>query len=310
MPHRPSPAVRAVVFDRYGPPEVLRVTRAPLGPPGDEDITVRVRAAGVNPVDVKIRRGDFATPGPFGPPRRLGNEFSGTVTAVGAGVSRFRPGDHVLGSADACAYASAIVVPERLVVAKPERLGWLAAGSLPAVGQTAWVALEQLALRRGEVLLIHAAAGGVGSIATQLAIARGAHVIGTASPANHEYLRALGATPVAHGPGLHRRLAAAAPRGIDAALDLIGRGAVEVSSRFVGEPARIGTTVDLAAVERGRAIRVGGRSRPALDAVAQLAGRGALRWPIAAFPLDAVRRAHRLVEAGHVRGKVALELAP
>ncbi|MUL41509.1 NADP-dependent oxidoreductase [Streptomonospora sp. PA3] len=299
----------AIGFSRYGAPEVLHPLQIETPRPGPGQALVRVRAAGVNPVDCKIRRGEFAGAEPRRFPQRLGNEFAGTVVELGPdnpAESAVAVGTDVLGSASAQAYAETLVVDTAGLVVKPPSVPWEAAAGLPAAGQTARTALLRLDVRPGDVVLVHAAAGGVGTIAVQLARELGARVIGTASEANHDYLRGLGAVPVAYGPGLTERVRALVPEGIDAALDLVGGEAVTTSLALVGDRRRIGTTVDRKAVEEHGVQRVGGRSHAALREVADMAAADRLTLPVRTFPLGEAASAHRAVETGHVRGKVVL----
>ncbi|WP_414942723.1 NADP-dependent oxidoreductase [Amycolatopsis sp. cmx-11-51] len=302
--------MRAIVYDRYGPPEVLRLAELPDPEPGPGQVRIQIRVAGVNPVDAKSRGGAFASPDePAAFPRRVGNEYAGLVDALGPGVTALAVGEAVLGSAFAQAYAELIVADADAVVAKPDSLDWALAGALPAAGQTAAAALTALTIRAGDTLLVHGAAGGVGTVAVQLARLRGATVIGTASPANHDYLRALGIIPVAYGDGLVDRVATHAPGGVDAALDLVGGESVLASLALGIAPTRIGTTVDTDAVRSHGIQRVGGRSIDALREVTELASTGTLRIPVdASLGLGEAAEAHRRIERGHTRGKVALHV--
>lgn len=309
---RPTPAttMQAIVFNAYGPPDVLRLADVPLPRPSRHEVRVRVRAAGVQPADCATRSGWFAERGigqaPF--PRQLGNEFAGVVDDVGPGVTGLANGDEVLGWTTANAYAEAVVVPATQVVAKPRMMSWAVAGALSASGQTAHTAVEALGIRERDTVLVHGAAGGVGTIAVQLARLRGARVIGTASRENHEYLRSLGVEPVLYGPGLAERVRALAPRGVHAALDGAGRGALDASIALGIEPARIGTLVDFEDVQRlgVRAIR-SQRSRERLEALVALHDAGRLRVHVRdIYPLAYAAVAHRDVENGHGRGKVVL----
>lgn len=298
-----------IALTRFGPPEVLRPFQIENPRPGPGQALVRIHAAGVNPVDCKLRRGDFAGTRPASFPQRLGNEFAGTVIALGPDVpagSAIAVGAHVAGSATAQAYAEVLVVDTAGLVVKPPSVPWEMAAGLPAAGQTAHTALSQLGVGPGDVLLIHAAAGGVGTIAVQLARELGAQVIGTASENNHDYLRGLGALPTTYGPGLLDRVCALAPDGVDVVLDLIGGEAITTSLALVHDHHRVGTTVDQRAVEEHGVRRVGGRSLPALREVVGKAATGQLILPIRTFPLRQAVAAHRIVENGHVRGKVVL----
>lgn len=302
--------VAAVVFSEYGPAEVLRVVDVDEPVPGEGQVRVRVRTAGVNPVDVKVRRGDMRAFVPLNPEtgQRLGNEFAGVVDAVGAGVTGLAVGAEVLGFTAMQAYAQSVVVGADEVVPKPADLPWDVAGALSAVGQTAHWAVETLRVAEGEAFLVHAAAGGVGGVAVQLARLRGARVIGTASPGNHDYLRSLGATPVTYGDGLVDRVRALAPEGVDAALDCVGGSAIPASVELVADRGRIGTIVDENAPKEYGVQRLRpARSTVTLAALADLVAQGTLRLPVhRTFRLDQVAEAHREVETGHVRGKVVL----
>ncbi|WP_327286896.1 NADP-dependent oxidoreductase [Streptomyces sp. NBC_01198] len=302
--------MRAVVIEEYGGPEVLRLTEVPAPVAGPGQLRVRVRTAGVNPVDTKQRAGYFSATASASFPLRLGNEYAGPVDQVGEGVGGFAVGDEVFGSATGQCYAELVVVEAADAVGKPAPLGWDAAGGLPAVGQTAYTALEQIGgVTAGETLLVHAAAGGVGTVAVQIARLRGAAVIGTASERNHDYLRSLGAVPVAYGPGLVDRVRELAPGGVDAALDAVGGDATAVSLALVADRRRIGTTIDTAAAETYGFQRVGGRTTPGLRQLAEWCRTGDLDLPsVTGYPLDQVAAAHRQVEAGHTRGKVVLRV--
>jgi enoyl reductase len=299
----------AIVFAEYGDPEVLHPIDIDPPTAAAGQVRIRVKAAGVNPVDVKLRRGDFADAMPADFPARIGNEYAGIIDQTGDDVTGFAVGDHVLGSATSQCYAEYVVADASDVVRKPAAMPWTMAAVLPAVGQTAHTALRQIAVRAGDTLLIHAAAGGVGTIAVQLAHLRGATVIGTTSERNHDYLRSLGATPVAYGDGLLERVHALAPAGVDAALDGIGGEAISVSLALVEDRQRIGTLVDAEAAKKHGIQRVGGRSTEALRELVTLYEHGRLQLPIhAAFPLTEAHLAHREVQTGHVRGKVVLTM--
>lgn len=304
--------MRAIAIREYGPPEVLGLEEFPDPQPGPGEVRVRVRAAGVQPVDCAVRQGWFRNGGPFQvhPPQILGNEFAGVIDQIGEGVEGFAPGDEVLGFRVLGSYAEMVVVSTAQIVAKPTTMSWEEAGAFSASAQTAHTALEELYVAAGETVLVHAAAGGVGTAAVQLARALGATVIGTASEANHEYISSLGATPVTYGPGLTGRVRALAPAGVDAALDAAGRGALEASVEMIEDRSRIGTIIDFDVAGRlgVRAIR-SQRSATRLAALVDLFRQGKLRVHIRqAFPLHRAADAHRLVETGHGRGKVVLTM--
>jgi enoyl reductase len=240
----------------------------------------------------------------------MGNEYAGTVDQLGDGVKDIVVGDEVLGSATAQCYADWVVVEATDVVAKPASMGWGVAGGFSAVGQTAYTALAQIGgVKEGEILLVHAAAGGVGTVAVQIARLRGATVIGTASEHNHDYLRSLGAIPVVYGPGLVDRVREIAPQGVDAALDAIGGDATAASLELVADRHRIGTTIDTEGAEKYGFHRVGGRTTSGLRQLVDWYRTGAIKFPsVTVYPLDQVAAAHRHVEAGHTRGKVVLQV--
>jgi enoyl reductase len=298
-----------VVFDEYGGPDVLHLTEAPDPQAGPGEVRIRVKAAGVQPFDCFTRRGDFAAYNPLTFPARLGNEAAGIVDQAGQGVEAVRPGDEVIAFLTMAGYADMVVVPAGQVSRKPAAMPWPEAGVLTASGQTAYTALDELGVAAGQTLLIHAAAGGVGSFAVQLARARGVTVVGTASERNHEYLRSLGAIPVSYGPGLAGRVREAAPAGIDAVLDAVGGEALDVSAELMdGDSSRIVTIADWANAARLGIRRIGSeRSIAKLDDLTRQYEQGQLAIEVAAtFPLERAADAHRQVEGGHVRGKVAL----
>jgi enoyl reductase len=297
-----------VVFDGYGGPEVLHLVDLPVPVPGPGQVRVAVRAAGVQPADAMLRSGRFRQWSPATFPQRLGNEFAGVVDAVGDGVTAWTVGDDVIGWVAAAAYAEHVLAEQTDMAPKPADLGWPEAGVLSASGQTAASVLTQLGVAAGDVVLIHAAAGGVGSYAVQIAAARGATVVGTASASNHGYLTDLGAVPVEYGDGLVERVRAVAPR-VDVALDASGTiEALTASLELVGSAQRIATIAYQPAADELGIRRLGTRRSPAqLGELARMAAEGALRVQIQArYPLAQAARAHRDIETRHVRGKVVL----
>jgi NADPH:quinone reductase-like Zn-dependent oxidoreductase len=302
--------MRAAVFDRFGPPDVLRVAELPDPEPGPGQVRVRVRAAGVQPFDVAVRRGWMA-PVPIVFPQTIGQEYSGVVDRLGTAVQGIEVGAAVLGSTMLNGNASLVAVPAENVVSKPAQLDFPTAAALVAAAQTASGALGELRVGPGDVLLVHAAAGSVGTVAVQLARLAGATVIGTASPANHDYLRQLGAIPVAYGDGLVDAVRAASAQPVTVALDAIGGAAIPQSVQLGIARNRIGTIVDdKAAAEHGTRVVRAGRSPTRLAEVIALAARGVVLMPVRAYPLAAVAEAHAAVESGHGRGKVVLIVEP
>lgn len=296
-----------VQFAQYGPPEVLQVVQQPTPDPGSGEVRVRVKAAGVQPFDCATRRGDFARWNALDLPARLGNEVAGVVDAVGDGAG-LTVGDEVIAYLDMCGYATEVIVPADQTSPKPESMPWPEAGGLSVSGQTAYTALDALGVRAGDRLLVHAAAGGVGSFAVQLAVIRGATVFGTASERNHDYLRSLGAIPISYGPGLAARVRRACPEGITAALDAIGGEALDVSMALLGSVDRIVTIADWVTSTKLGIRRVGTQRSPRkLRELTDWYQQGRLHVEVAAtYPLCQVAQAHRDVETGHVRGKIVL----
>ncbi|PRX99030.1 NADP-dependent oxidoreductase [Allonocardiopsis opalescens] len=300
--------MKAAAFNRPGGPEVLELMEVPTPEPGPGELRVRVRAAGVQPFDLAVRAGWMPAGLPDGFPRVPGNEFAGVVDRLGTGAAGPAAGTEVVGFTRLTAYAEYVVVPADQVAPKPAGMPWEVAGGFSAAVQTPHIALEALGVGEGDTVLVHAAAGGVGSVAVQLARIAGAAVIGTASPANHDYLRSLGAVPVAYGEGLEDRLRAAAPDGVDAVIDGAGGEALEVSLRLVKDPAQIITLV-----EHDRAAGLGVRLTPHRRSAARLTDAfrhyeaGRLRIHLrGVFPLARAADAHRELATGHGRGKVVL----
>lgn len=301
---------RAVVFDEYGAPDVLHVVTREVPEPGPGVVRLAVRAAGVNPFDWKLRSGRMADAVPIELPFVPGSDVAGVVDALGPDGTDLSVGDEVFGKAASGSYAEVALARVVALARKPAGLPWEVAAGLPVTGTTAYYALDQLALPAGATLLVDAASGGVGTLTVQLARLRGLTVIGTASEQNHEYLRSLGAIPVSYGEGLVRRVRAVAPSGVDAALDLSGRGSVPALLELIGDPARVLTLVDQAAAARHGVRYSGGEpgNMPAILAeIGRLAAAGQIRLPIEhTYPLAEAAAAQRESEAGHVRGKLIL----
>lgn len=302
--------MRAAVFDRFGGPEVLRVAEVPDPEPAEGQVRVRVRAAGVQPFDVAVRRGEM-TWAEVRFPSTIGQEYSGVVDRLGPGVDGLAVGDPVLGSTMLNGNASLVCVAAETVVRKPDRLDFPTAAGLVAASQTASGALRELGVDSGDVLLLHAAAGSVGTVAAQLARLAGATVIGTASEANHDYLRGLGVLPVAYGESLPDEVRALGTKPPTVALDAAGGQAIAQSMELGIPRDRIGTIVDdRVAAELGTRVVRAGRDPGRLAEVIALAARGVVTMPIRAYPLSAVAEAHAAVESRHGRGKVVVIVEP
>jgi NADPH:quinone reductase-like Zn-dependent oxidoreductase len=301
---------RAVRFWEYGGTEVLRVVDVPELSAGPGQVRIAVRAAGINPIDSKIMRGFMAQMMPLELPAGLGGDLAGVVDQVGAGVSKFRVGDEVMGSSLTPAISeSALADPANLVL-KPADVNWDVAGSVAGAGGTAWTVLNLLKIRAAETLLVHAAAGGVGTFAVQLAVARGVRVIGTASESNFDYLRSIGAEPVRYGEGLGERVRALAPLGVHAVLDASGRGEIPLSIELAGGPERVLTLVAFDAADTGIQVFAGGTGDmrgPALREIISLINKGVITVPIwRTFPLDETASALEASDTGHLRGKIVV----
>jgi NADPH:quinone reductase-like Zn-dependent oxidoreductase len=309
-----------VLAAAYGGPEVLTIVDEPAREAGPGEARIEVRAVGVNPVDWKAYSGAFGTD-PAALPLRLGAEAAGVVLAAAPDAvgpaGPIVPGQEVIAYRAPGAYAAELVLPGAALVPKPAALDWPQAAGLMVGGVTSWHALTVTDVGEGDTVLIHGGAGGIGVMAVQLARARGAQVVATASAGHHDFLRELGAVPVTYGPGLADRVRGAAPDGIDAALDLAGTDeAVDVSLELVADRARITT---IAAFARGFAegLQVLGGA-PGADPGTQIrdaarleltrmAQDGSLRVVVSqTFPLAEAAAAHRAGLTGHTTGKIAL----
>ncbi|MFI1797187.1 NADP-dependent oxidoreductase [Streptomyces sp. NPDC020379] len=300
--------MKAAAVNAFGGPEVVELLDVETPTAGPGQVRVKVKAAGIQAADCAVR-GGWTPPGQtLSFPQKIGNEFAGVVDQVGEGVEGFPAGSEVLGWCVLACHAEYLVVSADQIVEKPASMPWEVAGVLSASGQTAHTALEKLKVGAGDTLLIHAAAGGVGTVAVQLATAYGAKVIGTASPRNHDYLRSLGAVPVAYGDGLADRVRALAPGGITAVLDGAGGEALDVSVGLLKDRDRIGTLVGFDRLEELGVLGIfSQRSTKRLRDLVDRYVRGELRIEVArTFPLERAADAHREVETRHVRGKVAI----
>lgn len=305
---------RAVRFDRYGGREVLSVRDVPMPRPGAGEVLVEVRAAGINPGEVKIRSGALHERLPATFPSGEGTDLAGVVLQVGPGVEEFHPGDPVLGfSWTRSSHATHTVVPAAQLIPKPDGLGWEVAGALSVAGTTAHAAVRAVDPHEGDVVAVSAATGGVGTLVVQLLMQRGATVLGIASGSSAAWLTAHGAVPVEYGDGLTERLRATAPTGIDAFIDLYGPEYVRLAVDLGVRPNRVDTVVaSPAAAELGVRMEGAAALSPTevpqvLKQLADSLARGAVELPIAAtYPLDRVADAFAELERGHTLGKIVL----
>jgi NADPH:quinone reductase-like Zn-dependent oxidoreductase len=309
--------MRAVAINAFGGSERLQLLDLPPPLVGPDVVLVGARAAGVNPVDFKICRGRLESRYPCHFPLIPGWDVAGVVEAVGPAVHEVSEGDEVVGyvrrdDIQWGTYAELVAAPVRTLAPKPESLSWAEAAALPLAGLTAWQALTRvLEVGKDDVVLVHAAAGGVGSFAVQLARFLGARVIGTASPRNHDFVRALGGEPVEYGDGLVERVRALVPDGAHAVLDLVGGPALDASRGLLAPGGRLASITDAARVRE-----LGGRywfvrpDRDDLTTLSRLVDEGHLAVHLqGTFPLEDAADAHRLIEGGHVRGKLALQIS-
>lgn len=298
--------MRAYGFIEVGGPEREAFLDVPTPEPGPGELLVRVRAAGVNPGDWRLREGAYGTPGPA----VLGREVAGTVLALGPDVTGFAPGDEVFGGCPGMVggWAEQALVSASFAAHRPAAVSPEVAAVLPVAAGTAHDALRNLGLPPGSTLLVNGAGGGVGIPTLQLAVARGLRVVGTASAAKHGLLAGLGAVPVAYGDGVADRIRAAAPDGVDAVFDLVGGDALRTVAELVADRSRVLSVADKALVKQlgGREV-VRDRSPAVLDELARLVVEGVLDPHVSRVrPLSEAAAALAEVEDGHVVGKVVL----
>jgi NADPH:quinone reductase-like Zn-dependent oxidoreductase len=303
--------MKAVRFDRYGGIDVLEVRDVDRPVPADGEVLVAVKAAAINPGEISIREGLLHDRWPATFPSGEGTDFAGVVEELGAGVESFAAGDEVCGWTERRAsHAEFVAVPADQLTAKPPGLSWEVAGSLFVASMAAYACVDAVAPRPGEVVAVSGAAGGVGSIAVQLAARTGATVIGLASEPNHAWLRDHGVIAVTYGDGQAERIEQAAGGHLDAFIDTFGGGYVELAVSL-GVPAdRINTIADFAAVERFGVHAEGTHSvgtAALLAEIASLVADGSLEVPVArTFPLDDVREAFVLLAQRKTHGKIVL----
>jgi NADPH:quinone reductase-like Zn-dependent oxidoreductase len=303
---------KAVRFKEYGGIDVLEVVDVERPVPGDDQVLVRVSAAAINPGEAHIREGHLHHLWPATFPSGEGSDLAGVVAALGSDVSGFAVGDEVIGyTDDRASHAEYVLVEQRNLIHRPAGVSWEVAGSLYVAGTTAYAAVRAVSLGAGDTVVVSGAAGGVGSIAVQLAKQAGATVIGLASPPNHAWLAGHGVIAVSHGPGVGDRIREAASGGrVDAFVDTFGSGYVELALELGVRPARIDTIIDFAAAQRYGVKSDGNAVGASAEVLAELAGlldKGAIEIPIArVYPLSEVRDAFRELERRHTRGKIVL----
>lgn len=307
--------MKAVIANSYGDPGQLHYTDRPDPKVAPDSVLVRVKAAGVNPVDWKVLAGYLDPIMDVHFPLIPGWDVAGVVEACGEDATEFAVGDEVIGyvrkdAVQQGTFAELVAAPVRTLARKPAALDWQQAAGLPLAGLTAYQALDRVGVTAGETVLVHAAAGGVGSLGVQIAVARGARVIGTASERNHDFLRSLGAEPVTYGDGLAERVRELSPDGIDAALDFVGDGAVDVSQELLRDTSRVASIVDGDVRKKGGHLVWVRPDSAGLSALADLADAGKLTVHVdTALPLSEAAEAFRRSQEGRTRGKIVLEVS-
>jgi NADPH:quinone reductase-like Zn-dependent oxidoreductase len=306
--------VFAVQFDRFGPPEVLSIGPFPEPHAGRGEVRVRVQAAGVTPVDTVLRTGQSPAGRRLTLPHIPGVDAAGVVDEVGAGVTGAAVGDEVFGTVDLSRLggATAEFAILRFWSPKPPSMPWEEAGAAGTSVETATRVLDLLNVQEGTTLLIDGASGGVGSVTVQLAIARGARVIGTGSPANQAFVAQLGALPATYGPGLPDRIGALHEGRVDVALDVAGAGSLAELIAITGTPESVVTIADFTGPQLGVRISTGDlggqpNGRHGLAVAAALADTGRFRVPLReVLPMAQAAHAHALAARGPHRGKIVL----
>lgn len=299
--------MRAVRFHSYGGPDVLRIEEVERPEPGPGQVRIAVRAAGINPIDWKLRAGYMHEMMPLAFPTGTGFDAAGVIDALGEGVTGAALGDAVFGKGQHTMAEYAIMDEWAL---KPDGLSFQEAAGFAVAIETASRIIEQVGVKSGQTLLVSGAAGGVGSAVVQLARAAGIRTIGTASERKHDYLRSLGAIPTSYGPGLAERVAALAPDDVHAALDIAGSGVIPELIAITGDASKVLSISDLSAPEHGaRTSFEPINATKTLAAAAALFSAGSFTLPVErTFPLDQIAAAHELSAQGHVTGRLIITI--
>ena len=298
--------MRALQYTAYGGPEVLEWAQAPDHHAGPGQLRIAVRAASVNPIDWKAFSGAMSGGEPMAGTGYLGADAAGVVEEVGQGVTGVAVGDEVFGRGQHTQAESALL---DAWAAKPPAIDWAVAAAAGVAGETAERGVRLVEVTAGDTVLGAGGAGGVGSATVQMAMARGARVIASASQANHDYLRELGATPVRYGQGVAERVRAAAGGRVDAVFDVAGKTPVQELISLAPAPSQVLSIANFAAGQAGARVTGGGAdSRPmeALALVAELLAQNKLVLKVQTFPFDRAAEAYRISQSGHVRGKLVL----
>ena len=298
--------MRALQYRTYGGPEVLEWAEAPDPQAGSGQLRIAVRAASVNPIDWKAFSGALSGGEPMAGTGYLGVDAAGVVDEVGEGVTGVSLGDEVFGRGRNTQAEYAVL---DAWAAKGPSVDWAVAAAAGVAGETSERGLRLLDVTAGDTVFVDGGAGGVGAVAVQMALARGAKVVASASEANHDYLREIGATPVLYGQGVAERVRAAAGGPVDAVFDVAGKTPVEELVSLAPEPSQVVSVANFAAGQAGARVTGGGAdSRPmeALALVAELLAQNKLVLKVQTFPFDRAAEAYRISQGGHVRGKLVL----
>jgi NADPH2:quinone reductase len=307
--------MRAIAYSRYGGPDVLELVDLPTPRVGPDSVLVRVRATSVNPVDWKVRQGylDPLMDAVF--PVVPGWDVAGVVEKVGLDVPEYAVGDEVIGYVrkdvvGGGTTAELVSAPVRTLARKPSSLSWEEAAGLPLAGLTAYQTMRRLGVTEGDTVLVHNAAGGVGTFGVQIARAFGARVIGTASPARHDFVRDLGAEPVPYGDAMVDAVRALAPQGVDVVADFVGGGVASTTAQVGTADVRLGSVADAEVAKYGGTNFWVRPDSADLTALGELADAGLLAVHVArTFPLEEAAAAHELNATGHVQGKVVIRVS-
>ncbi|MEU7227373.1 NADP-dependent oxidoreductase [Streptomyces chrestomyceticus] len=307
--------MKAIITHSYGDPDQLVWTDQPDPKVGPDSVLVRVKAVGVNPVDWKVLAGYLDPLMNVHFPLIPGWDVAGVVERTGLDATEFAVGDEVVGyvrkdEVQHGTFAELVAAPVRTLARKPAALSWQQAAGLPLAGLTALQVLDRVGVTKGETVLVHAASGGVGSLGVQIAVARGARVIGTASERNHDFLRSLGAEPVTYGDGLAGRVRELAPDGVDAAVDFVGNGVIDVSQELLRDTSRVASIADNDVLEKGGHMVWVRPDSAGLAALGDLADAGKLTVHVdTVLPLSQAAEAFRRSQEGRTRGKIVLEVS-
>ncbi|MEV5594560.1 NADP-dependent oxidoreductase [Streptomyces sp. NPDC052496] len=307
--------MKAVITHSYGDPEQLTYSDQPDPKVAPDAVLVRVKAVGVNPVDWKVLAGYLDPLMQVHFPLIPGWDVAGVVERNGVDATEFAVGDEVIGyvrkdEVQHGTFAELVSAPVRTLARKPAALSWQQAAGLPLAGLTALQAMDRIGVTKGDTVLVHAAAGGVGSLGVQIAVARGARVIGTAGEHNHDFLRSLGAEPVTYGDGLAGRVRELAPDGVDAALDFVGNGVIDVSQELLRDRSRVASIADDDVKEKGGHLVWVRPDSAGLATLGDLADAGKLTVHVdTVLPLSQAAEAFRRSQEGRTRGKIVLEVS-